>query len=419
MIKGDTGFRYTYRLRSGLPAPSAPWSGLAKYNFATGHNDRSHIPIGPLADAASRVIKRHGADLALYNMGKDPLGYQGLREFVADKLAQMRGVQSGADNILITSGSLQGIDLVNQLLLEPGDTVILEEFTYSAVFGKLQKLGVRYVGAPLDQAGMRIDRLASILEDLKRRNVQPKYIYTIPTIQNPTGSILSLERRQQLLEVARTFGVPIFEDECYADIIWRDGAPPALYGLDPHQVIHIGSFSKSLAPALRVGYVAADWEILGRMLACKTDGGTAALDQMVIAEYFGANFGSHLSSLSEMLEDKLQTLIAALEQEFGTAVEFWAPKGGLFLWLRFPEEIDVRTLVKPAAEAGVTFNPGPDLSCEPEAAKSCMRLCFGLPSKQEIREGVAELARICFEQTGIPQRGANVARRTATISAAE
>ncbi|MEZ5862715.1 MAG: PLP-dependent aminotransferase family protein [Geminicoccaceae bacterium] len=411
MTVEQAGFRYTSSFRAALPAAAQPWTGLARYNFATGHNDRGHVPVEALAAAASTVIRRHGPELAMYNQGQDPLGFKGLRDFVADKLNRLRGAACSADDILITSGSLQGIDLINELLLEPGDTVIFEEFTYSAMFARAQRLGVQPVAVPLDDDGMQVDRLGDILERLKRQGTRPKYIYTIPTIQNPTGSILGLERRQKLLEVARAYAVTIFEDECYADIIWRDGAPPALWALDPEQVIHIGSFSKSLAPALRVGYVAAGWPVLAAMLACKNDGGTAALDQMVVAEYFQTHFDAHLRELSTALEDKLRTLIDALQREFGTAVELTVPKGGLFVWLRFPDHIDVRALVAPAKAAGVTFNPGPGLACDPEAATSYMRLCYGLPTREEIDAGITALARVFFEETGIPERGGNRVRQ--------
>jgi 2-aminoadipate transaminase len=368
------------------------------------------MPSEELASAAAAIIRQEAPKLAMYNLGQSPLGYEPLRQFVAEKLASRRGVPCGPEDVLITAGSLQGIDLVNQILLEPGDTVLLEEFTYSAVFGKLQRLEVNYVGAPLDGGGIDMNALRSVLQDLKNKGVTPKYIYTIPTIQNPTGTVLSLERRHELLGIAREFGVAIFEDECYADIIWAGAGPPALYGLDSSQVIHIGSFSKSLAPALRVGYVAAGWPVLSQMIACKTDGGTGALDQMVTAEYFRKHFGAHIKTLSKTLEGKLETLVNALQREFGTAAELWAPEGGLFLWLKLPDEVDTRSFHKAAADAGISFNPGADWSCSGPEAKSYMRLCFALPSKQDIRDGVAELARICFEHTGIPRRSANVAR---------
>ncbi|MFD1380085.1 aminotransferase class I/II-fold pyridoxal phosphate-dependent enzyme [Fodinicurvata halophila] len=205
--------------------------------------------------------------------------------------------------------------------------------------------------------------------------------------------------------------MPIFEDECYADVRWAAGdAPPALYSLAPAQVIHIGSFSKSLAPALRVGYVIADWSVLSQLLACKGDGGTGALEQMVVAEYFSQSFDDHLARLTPALRGKLDTLVEALEKEFGTDVEIFMPEGGIFLWVKLPDEVDVRSFAAAALEQGVAFNPGPDWACDPEEARSHMRLCFALPSKQQIREGIAELARICHAHTGRPRRSANVAR---------
>ena len=148
------------------------------------------------------------------------------------------------------------------------------------------------------------------------------------------------------------------------------------------------------------------------MIACKTDSGTGALDQMIVAEYFSKHFDKHVGALTGVLKEKLDTMVEAVEREFGTAAEMWKPKGGIFLWLKLPDSVDVRKLVKPAADAGIQFNPGPEWACNPEPAKSYMRLCFALTSKEEIRDGVAALAQVCYEQTGIPVRSANVQRRS-------
>jgi 2-aminoadipate transaminase len=407
-----SGFAYVHRFAKDLPPPAPPWTGFPKYNFIGGHNDPVRIPAAAMAAAATAVLRRDGAKLALYNFD-GPQGYRPLREFVAEKVSHRPAIKCSADDVLITSGSGQGIDLVNHLLLEPGDTVILEEFTYGGALAKLQRLGINVIGAPLDEDGLRLDALARILDDLERSGVTPKYVYTIPTIQNPTGSILPLERRRELLALTRRHGVPVFEDECYADLIWDGSGPPSLYALDPQQVIHIGSFSKTLAPSLRLGYVVADPAAMSQLVACKreTDSGTGALDQMVVAEYFSRNFGEHVEGLTQTLHEKLDTMIEAVEREFGTAVEkMWRPKGGIFLWLKLPDRVDVTKLIAPAAKAGVAFNPGPEWSCNPQATKSHLRLCFALPSKEVIREGVAEFARVCFEETGIPERSANIRR---------
>jgi 2-aminoadipate transaminase len=408
------GFAYSNLFSKDLPPPAPRWAGFPKYNFIGGHNDPVQIPAAALAKAATAVLQRDGANLALYNFD-GPQGYRPLRQFVVDKVSRRPAIKCSVDDVLITSGSGQGIDLVNHLLLEQGDTVILEEFTYGGALTKLNRLGVNIIGAPLDDDGLKIDALARILEDLGRKGVVPKYVYTIPTIQNPTGSILPRGRRQELLALTGKHGVPVFEDECYADLTWDGGGPPALYAMDPRQVIHIGSFSKTLAPSLRLGYVIADWQVMSRLVACKreADSGTGALDQMIVAEYFSQNFGDHVGGLTQTLHDKLDTMVEAVEREFGTAVEkMWRPKGGIFLWLKLPDRVDVTKLVAPAAKAGIVFNPGPEWSCNPSQTNSHLRLCFALPSKDEIRSGVAAFARVCFEETGIPEQSANV-RRTA------
>jgi 2-aminoadipate transaminase len=406
----DGGFAYSHLFAKDLPPPAPRWTGFPKYNFIGGHNDPVRIPAAALADAATAVLRRRGADLALYNFD-GPQGYLGLRQLVVDKLAQRPAINCTTDDVLITSGSGQAIDLVNGLLLERGDTVILEEFTYGGALTKLKRLGVNVIGAPLDDEGLTIDGLARIIEDLGRKGIRPKYVYTIPTVQNPTGSILPRERREALLALTRKHGIPVFEDECYADLTWDGAGPPSLYAMDPQQVIHIGSFSKTLAPSLRLGYAVAVPEVMSRLVACKreSDSGTGALDQMVVAEYFSQNFDTHVGGLTQTLHDKLDAMVEAVEREFGTTVEkMWKPKGGIFLWLKLPDRVDVTKLVAPAAKAGVVFNPGPEWSCNPGESKSHLRLCFALPSKDDIRAGVATFARVCFEETGIPEQSSNI-----------
>jgi 2-aminoadipate transaminase len=405
-MDGET-FALPEMFRAGLPAPAPRFTGHPPYNFVGGHNDPSQVPAAALAEAAAKVLRENGHLLGIYSLGGSPLGHERLRTFVANKLAKRSGIACSADDILLTSGSLQGMDLVNNLLIAPGDTVILEEFTYGGAITKVQKLGAKVVGAPLDAGGIRIDALRAILERLKAEGTTPKYIYTIPTVQNPTGSIMSLERRHELLAISREFGVPIFEDECYADLVWAGTRPSALYALDPTRVIHVGSFSKSLAPALRIGYIVAHWDVLSRIVATKSDAGSGALEQMVVAEYVESHFDAHVPALTDALRLKLDAMIAALHEEFGTSAELYVPEGGIFLWLRLPESVDVRRFTQAALAQGLAFNPGPEWCCDPEAAKSHMRLCFALPDVATIRKGVAELARICFEHTGIPEHGAN------------
>lgn len=405
-------FDFTPLLPAGLPAPAAKWTGVARYSFVGGNNDPDQLPVEGLIDAVDAVLRREGKTLATYGLASGPQGYLPLRRFITAKLARDAGIACAADDILIVSGSLQALDLVNATLLARGDTVVIERDTYQGALNRLTRLGVNTIGIPLDDQGMRMDALAASLADLKRRGVTPKYIYTIPTVQNPTGTIMPEARRAELLQLAEHYGVPIFEDDCYADLIWDGRRPPALHAMSKTgNVIHIGSFSKSIAPALRVGFIVAPWNVLSRMLALKTDAGSGALEQMVLAEYCAPHFTSHVPKLTRGLRAKLDTLMEALNEQFGTSAEFEAPTGGIFLWVKLPDNVDTLKLYPAALKAGVAINPGPEWSTDKAYAGSRLRLCFASPSHQQIREGVALLAEVCRREFGVPARSANVEKR--------
>jgi 2-aminoadipate transaminase len=405
-------FDFAPLLTAGLPPPAPRWTGFAKYNFSGGHNDADQLPVHRIIAAATAVLQREGTTLATYGLESGPLGYLPLRAFLVEKLRQHAGIACTADEILITSGSLQAIDLVNGVLLAPGDTVLIEQESYGGALTRLSRRGVNMVGVPLDREGLRGDALAAALGDLERRGIRPKYIYTIPTVQNPTGAIMGEERRLELLRLAQHHGVPIFEDECYSDLIWDGRRPPALYAMSKSGgVIHIGSFSKSVAPALRVGYIVAPWDILSRMLALKTDAGSGALEQMVLGEFCREHFIRHVPALVRGLRAKLETLMEALAEQFGTAAEFDDPKGGIFLWVKLPDVVDTQKLAQAALASGIALNPGPEWSTDKAYGRSRMRLCFANPSHAAIRQGVAALAEVCRREFGVPARIANVERR--------
>jgi 2-aminoadipate transaminase len=408
----STPFNFTPLLPAGSPTPALKWKGAPKYNFTGGNNDADQLPLEGLIAAANAVLKREGRTLASYGLASGPQGYRPLREFLAQKLKRDAGISCTFDDILVVSGSLQAFDLVNSALLSRGDTVIVEQETYQGMLTRYSRLGVNAVGIPLDGEGMRMDALAAALADLKRRGIRPKYIYTIPTVQNPTGTIMGERRRVELLKLSEEYGVPIFEDDCYADLIWDGRRPPALHAMSKTGgVIHIGSFSKSIAPALRVGYIVAGWEMLSRFLAQKTDAGSGALEQMVLAEYCAPHFAEHVPELTRGLRGKLETLMEALAEQFGTAAEFDEPKGGIFLWVKLPDQVDTLKLFPKALAAGVAINPGPEWSTDVAHSRSRMRLCFASPSRDEIRQGIAVLADVCRKEFGVPERIANVERR--------
>jgi 2-aminoadipate transaminase len=396
-------FDFVPLLRAGLPPAAARWTGRAKYDFTGGNNDPDSLPLDGLIAAAEAVMKREGRTLATYGLASGPQGYRPLREFLVAKLKADAGIACTADDILITSGSLQGLDLVNATFLERGDTVLIEEDCYQGSINRLVRLGVTPIGIPLDRDGMRTDALAAALDDLRRKGVRPKYIYTIPTVQNPTGTILPVERRREMLRLSAAHGVPVFEDDCYCDLIWSGQRPPAIYAMSERGgVIHIGSFSKSIAPALRIGYIVAPWEVMSRILSLKTDAGTPALEQMVLGEYCTANFSKHVPLLRKGLRAKLVTLMESLKEHFGDAAEFDDPKGGIFLWVKLPDAVDALKLFEPARAAGVVINPGPEWSVNKAHARSRLRLCFASLSHEEINQGIAALAEVCRRDFGVP-----------------
>ena len=310
-----TSFDFAPLLPADLPPAAARWTGLPKYNFTGGNNDGDAIPLDGLIAAANAVMTREGRSLATYGLANGPQGYRRLRDFLVGKLKRDAGISCSADDILMTSGSLQALDLVNSTLLSRGDTVLYEQESYEGSINRMKRMGVEMIGIPLDRDGMRTDAVAAALADLKGRGIRPKYIYTIPTVQNPTGTIMPESRRVELLRLSSEYGVPIFEDDCYADLIWDHKRPPAIYAMSKHGgVIHIGSFSKSVAPALRVGYIVAPWEFMSRTLALKTDAGSGALEQMVLAEFCTPHFNEHVPELTRALRAKLDTLMEVAQR---------------------------------------------------------------------------------------------------------
>jgi 2-aminoadipate transaminase len=403
-------FDFAKAVKAGLPAAAQPWSGFPEYNFVGGHNDAGSLPIDLIADACDRVLRREGKTLATYSLESGPQGYLPLREYLVSKLDKYAGITCRAEDVLLTSGSLQAIDLINEALLAPGDCVIVEESNYGGVLSRLRRLNVDMIAIPVDEHGMRTDQLAETLQSLQDQGKRPAYLYTIPTVHNPTGTIMSSERRQQLLELAARYDVPVFEDECYADLVWSGERPTALYGLDnSDRVVHVGTFSKTIAPALRVGYIVAPWALLGQLLALKTDAGSGALEQMLLAEYCNEHFDTHLKQLNVNLKVKLDALTDAIDREFGTSAEYSVPPGGIFLWVKLPESVDTNRLAAAALAEGVAINPGEEWSLQVNSRQH-LRLCFANPEVETIRAGVAKLAAICHREFGVPLTGNNTLR---------
>ena len=399
---------FDYAAHAAAKAEATRWTGFPEFNFVGGHNDEASVPVDALRAAADAVLKREGSTLGTYSLQSGPQGYRPLREFIAAKQKKYAAMDVDADEILVTSGSLQAMDLVNAALAGPGDVAVLEVSNYGGAYPKLERLGVKMEFVEVDEQGMNMDALEATLKRLKAEGVTPKFIYTIPTVHNPTGTILPLERRKRMIALAHEYGVPIYEDECYADLVWSGERPPSLWALDDEgMVVHIGSFSKNIAPALRVGYIAARWPLLSRILPLKTDAGSGALEQMVLAEALPKIFDDHLATLNGTLEAKLDNLIDALNESFGTSVAFTRPPGGIFLWVRLPDGADSTRLAEAAGKEGVAVNPGREWSKTDDAGR-WIRICFANPSHETTRAGIAKLAAICRREFGVPEISGNI-----------
>lgn len=404
-------FDHASLFRAGLPPAAARFTGFPEFNFVGGHNDAGSTPVEGLRAAADRVIARDGPKLATYGLDGGPLGHRPLRDFIAAMLARRAGMTVDPDEVLVTSGSLQALDLVNALYTAPGDTVIVEEATYAGTLSRFQRSSVNYIGVPTDQDGMRTKALGAVLDRLAGEGVRPKFIYTIPTVQNPIGGVMIEERRREMLRLAALHDTIVFEDDCYADLLWDGTRPPAIHALDTDgRVIYCGSFSKTIAPALRVGYLIAPWAVMSRLLPLKTDAGSGALEQMVLAEYAPSAFDAHVSALNAALKVKAEATVAALEEQFGAAAEFARPRGGIFLWVALPEAVDTTRLAQVAVAEGVAINPGAEWSADPADGRRRLRICFAHPSVETIHAGIRKLADICHREFGVPVRGGNVVR---------
>ena len=370
---------------------------MPDYNFAVGNPDRGSFPAADLVEAAARILPRVGEKLVLY---PDQRGWEPLREIAAQRFVKNNGVDLPLENIALTAGSMQAISLVCQAYLQPGDTIIAEEFSYSGSLNCFRKFQVKVEGVAVDDDGMDPDALEETLKDLARRGVTPKLIYAIPTNQNPTGTMMPEWRRVRLLEVANRYGIPVIDDDCYADLIFEGAAPPSLYRLDPDSVIYIGSFSKILGPGARLGYFAAKDETLQKVLHWKIDGGTSNLAACIAAEYFKDNLWDHVETVNGIVKEKLAATVEQLDGHQESFVEHSNPRGGLFIWVKLPEDIDVGRLLEVANARGVRYGTGKAFHSQNQDIKY-LRLAYAYATLDDIREGLPILAECVQKARGV------------------
>ena len=369
------------------------------YDFGSGRTDPGSFPTEELAAAAREAVREIGPELCLY---PGDMGHQGLREIMAARESEREGVDVSPDHISLMNGSMQAVTLVAEALMQGvGDIVVTEELTYSGTIGAYQNLGVELVGVPLDEHGMRTDALADTLEDLHRKGTPPRFIYTLATYQNPTGSMMPRARRLELLEVARRYDAVVVDDNCYGDVHFEGAKEPSLYALDDSpNIIYICSLSKILGPGVRVGYVVARPPMLGRLLDRRFDGGNSLLASSICAHYFRDRLWDHIESNNAILKEKRDAVFTGLEQSVGDICTWSRPVGGLFIWVEFPDDVDRDKLMALCAERNIMVARGQGFHIHREDVPA-IRLAFGYAALEDIQEGVPLLGE-CIQMARAP-----------------
>jgi len=364
---------------------------MREYDLAGGNTNPETMPIADIASVAAQAITQLGDALAKY---PGDLGHAGLRQLMAQRESTREGVTVDAEQISLTNGTMQAGTLMAEALIDkPGDVIIVEELCYMGTLYAYKQVGARLVGVPLDEHGMDLECLEQTLKRLHDNGTPPAFIYTTSTYQNPTGAVMPRARRLELIEVARRFDTIIVEDNCYADVHFEGDKQPALYALDdsPNQ-IYIGSVSKILGPGVRLGYFLARPPMLERILERRADGGNSLLAAAVIAEYFKENMWAHIDRANDALRVKRDALLEVLRQHLGDICTWSHPVGGLFLWLRFPDDVETGELARLADAEGVRYVPGSRFHFSGDDVPY-LRLAFGNAPEADIRDGVPLLAQ--------------------------
>jgi 2-aminoadipate transaminase len=358
------------------------------------------FPTEKIAQVTQQILRSNGVEALQYGPTE---GYPPLRELVAERMSQ-DGLRLTAENILITTGSQQALDLLGKILFDPGDTVLVESPTYMGALTSWNPYEVEYMTLPSDQHGL----ITAHLDDALR--AAPKSLYVLPTFQNPGGTTLPLERRWQLIAAAKRYGVPVIEDDPYGQLRFEGEALPSLLLLEGQQragdgaayqgnVIYVGTFSKVLAPGLRVAWVAAPGEVIRKLVQAKqgADLHTASLNQMLVYELLREGFiEQHLPTILRLYRERRDVMLEALEQYFPPGASWTHPEGGLFLWVTLPEWMDATAVLRAAVERGVAFVPGVSFHARGGGANT-LRLNFSHSSPEKICEGVARLGQVLYE----------------------
>ncbi|WP_453934329.1 aminotransferase-like domain-containing protein [Acidovorax temperans] len=366
-------------------------------SFAGGFPDSAMFDVEGIRAASNAALAEEPGAALQYGATE---GYNPLREQLAAFMTAKGATDVAADNLIVTTGSQQALDLLGKTLISPGDKVIVEGPTFLATIQCFRLYGAELISAPIDGNGVKTDELEKLIAEHK-----PKFVYLIPTFGNPSGAMLSLERRKAVLEMAVKHNTLIVEDDPYGDLYFGDAPPPSLLNLSAtvpgsrDLLVHCGSLSKVLSPGLRVGWMIAPAELLGKATMCKqfSDAHTSTFAQATAAQYLKAGrMPNTLAHVRKVYAERAQAMGDALRKELGDAIEFVQPQGGLFVWARLTgaggKVADGNVLAKRAIEKGVAFVPGTPFFCaNPDHAT--FRLSFATADVDKIREGVARLGQ--------------------------
>lgn len=354
------------------------------------------FPIKELEEISSQILRERGGIALQYGPTE---GETPLRTEVAKWLSREKP-EINPDNILITAGSQQGLDIVAKVFLDPKDTVIVELPSYIGGLQAFAAYRARMIGVPQDEQGMKMDLLERVLKKLAGKKRKLKFIYVVPDFQNPSGVTMSLERRQRLLELAYQYEVPVVEDSPYRDLRYTGEPAPAIYGMDNQdQIIVLGTFSKLLCPGLRLAWIMAPVEWMDRMVVAKQsmDLCCPTFTQLIVAEYLRRGLlAKQVENIRQLYGKKLKVMLEALQRHMPRGVEWSKPEGGLFLWIKLPKHMSANELFKKAIENKVAYVVGSAFHCDGKGQNS-MRVNFSYSSEEQIEEGVKRLAKMIRE----------------------
>ncbi|WP_142828224.1 PLP-dependent aminotransferase family protein [Planococcus soli] len=359
------------RLSSGYPAPAL-------------------VPSEEIKTAVARLLDEE-LDLPLHYLGSPRVPQ--LKEFLQKRMAK-RGVAASDNELIVTSGACQAIDLIARVLLDDEAVVAVESPTYMEALEIFQNYTEHYMAIPIDENGLQTELLADMLADRKEKGQPlPRLLYTIPTYQNPTGTTLSPERRKHVLELSEQYDFLILEDDAYGELGFHE-SPSLLKALDTNnRVMYVGSLSKVVAPGMRIGWVVADSCIIDPLNWFKKDL-SHPFDQATMASFLETtDFDEHLKSLTNAYESKCAIMLSALEEFLPPAVSWFVPKGGYFVWIKIPG-IDTSKLLPEALAAGVSFVPGKYFFLNQQNGLEYLRLSFSYANEEEIVKGVELLGQV-------------------------